>query len=169
MTERQKFTVIKTLGDVEIRQYPAHLTADVVVEGDTQSAGNRGFRPLANYIFSNNIAMTAPVIVEEQKQNQTLVSFVMPGDRSYDEMPVPNDPVMLREHGSEICAVISFRGYTTAHKVRRMETRLRQVLKSEAIEICGKPRVARFDPPWKPGFARHNEIVMPINEKAWES
>jgi len=23
-------------------------------------------------------------------------------------------------------------------------------------------RIARFDPPWKPGFMRHNEVIIPI-------
>jgi hypothetical protein len=31
------------------------------------------------------------------------------------------------------------------------------------IQSTGKVRIARFDPPWKPGFIRHNELVVPIN------
>jgi hypothetical protein len=26
----------------------------------------------------------------------------------------------------------------------------------------GEPRWARYDPPWKPWFARRNEVIIPI-------
>ena len=27
----------------------------------------------------------------------------------------------------------------------------------------GAPRFARFDPPWRPWFLRHNEVVLPVS------
>ena len=53
MTERQKYEVIKLIDDVEIRRYLPYVAADVVVNEEYEKAGNAGFRPLANYIFSN--------------------------------------------------------------------------------------------------------------------
>jgi len=38
---------------------------------------------------------------------------------------------------------------------------LERLLKRYDIEALGPVRIARFDPPWKPGFARHNELVVP--------
>ena len=47
-------------GEVEIRRYPAHTLAKVVIDGVFDEAGNRGFRPLFGYI-QGQTAKTAPV------------------------------------------------------------------------------------------------------------
>jgi hypothetical protein len=31
-------------------------------------------------------------------------------------------------------------------------------------KAAGEPIVAQYDPPWKPGFARHNEIIMVVEQ-----
>lgn len=162
MTERQKYEVISLIGPVEIRRYLPYVAADVIVKGDYESAGNLGFRPLANYIFSNQIAMTAPVIVEEQDKSAWQVSFVMPAGSKLSEMPEPANNVKLRAEAEEICAALKFNGNTSAARVAKVEAELRKVLSSNNIQIKGKARIARFDPPWKPGFIRHNELIMPI-------
>ena len=162
MTERQKYEVIGMIGSVEIRRYLPYVAADVVVKGDYESAGNSGFRPLANYIFSNNIAMTAPVLVEEKDKDAWQVSFVMPAGSKLSEMPEPAQNIKLRAGHEEVCAVVRFNGSTSANKIAKTETQLRDILTENKIAITGKPRVARFDPPWKPGILRHNELIMPI-------
>lgn len=162
MTEHQKYDLIKKFGNLEIRRYHPYVAADVFVDGEFQSAGNKGFRPLANYIFSNKIAMTAPVIVEEAKPDTWQVSFVMPDQSKLDEMPAPAGGVQLRASNGEVCAAIRFRGYTTERKVESMKARLLEQLNANEIPINGVVRIARFDPPWKPGIARHNEVIVPI-------
>lgn len=162
MTEHQKFETLKQIGDLEIRRYLPYVTAEVIVEGDMQSAGNKGFRPLANYIFSNGIAMTAPVVIEETDSSHARVSFVMPDQSRIDRMPAPQVGVALRASDGEFCAALSFRGYTSARRVKTMEKKLQELVASAGLKPIGPIRVARFDPPWKPGFARHNEVVLPI-------
>lgn len=164
MTEQQKYMTIQTLGDLEIRRYAPYVTADVVVEGEYQSAGNKGFRPLANYIFSNKIAMTAPVIVEQKQSDKWQVSFVMPDKSQLEDMPAPQGGVSLRSSNGEVCAAISFRGYTGDAKIRKMTKKLQSLIAVNGLTTTGTIRVARFDPPWKPGIARHNELIVPI---AW--
>jgi hypothetical protein len=163
MTEEQKFELVKTFGDLEIRRYLPYVAADVTVEGEFQTAGNKGFRPLANYIFSNNIAMTAPVIVEATDSNAWQVSFVMPDQSNLENMPTPKEGVQLRSSDGEICAAIKFRGYTSHRKVQSMTEKLMRLLAANGITPTGRVRVARFDPPWKPGIARHNEVIVPIS------
>ena len=162
MTERQKYEVVKIIGDIEIRRYLPYVAADIVVNSDYEKAGNTGFRPLANYIFSNNISMTAPVLVEEKKSDQWQVSFVMPHGSKIDQMPNPENNVKLRAESEEICAAIKFSGYTNSNRIKKFEDKLMATLKAQNIEVSGKVRIARFDPPWKPGFIRHNELVVPI-------
>ena len=168
MTERQKYQVIKNINGVEIRNYSPYVTADILVNEDYDKAANQGFRPLANYIFGNNIAMTAPVIVqnESDQSEKWQVSFVMPDGSKIEDMPAPSGAVKLRAEEAEICAAIKFSGYTGKARVKKFETKLFEILKEQNIQIAGKVRIARFDPPWKPGFIRHNELIVPIKFKA---
>ena len=162
MTQKQKFEVIKVIGDIEIRRYLPYVAADVLVEADYEKAGNAGFRPLANYIFSNNISMTAPVIVEK-KDKAWQVSFVMPDGSKKENLPNPSGDVKLRAESEEVCAVIRFSGITNKNRIAKFEAKLKKYLADNQIESLGNIRVARFDPPWKPGFMRYNEIVQVVS------
>jgi hypothetical protein len=164
VTERQKYEVISFIDDVEVRRYLPYVSADIVVNNEYEKAANQGFRPLANYIFSNNIAMTAPVIVQEKSEgaDKWQVSFVMPSGSKIEDMPKPQGKVELRAEQEEICAAIKFSGYTGSAKIEKLKVKLMKSLEKQNILINGKVRIARFDPPWKPGFLRHNELVVPI-------
>jgi len=164
MTERQKWDLMQKLDShVEIRRYHPCVMADVIVNSEYGNAANLGFRPLVTYISQNNIAMTAPVIQEENRPGSWTVSFVMPADTSLKDLPLPkNSNVTLRAIPEHTAAAISFRGYTTKERVDKFEAQLRETLKQSGIKTTGSIQVARFDPPWKPGFARHNEVVIPV-------
>ena len=164
MTERQKYEVIQISDGIEIRRYLPYVAADVVINEDYDKAASMGFRPLANYIFSNNISMTAPVIVEEKSPESWQVSFVMPHGSKITEMPTPANNVKLREEKEEICAVIRFSGYTGEKRIKKFEEKLLHTIHKHKMSATGKVRIARFDPPWKPGFIRHNELIVPVQE-----
>ena len=168
MTERQKYQVLKNIGGIEIRSYYPYVTADILVNEDYEKAANQGFRPLANYIFGNNIAMTAPVIVQDESESSEKwqVSFVMPDGSKIEDMPAPSGAVTLRAAEAEICAAIKFSGYTSRARVKKFEEKLFRTLEEQNIQITGKVRIARFDPPWKPGFIRYNELIVPIKFSA---
>lgn len=162
MTERQKYEVIQISVGIEIRRYLPYVAADVVINEDYDKAASMGFRPLANYIFSNNISMTAPVIVEEKSPESWQVSFVMPHGSKLSEMPIPANNVKLRGEQEEICAAIKFNGNTSKNRIKKYEEKLLSYLKVQNIQKSGQLRIARFDPPWKPGIIRHNELIQPI-------
>jgi SOUL heme-binding protein len=66
MTETPTYTIEKKDEDIEIREYPGYILAQVDVESEYDQAIGLGFRILANYIFGgnkkrSNIPMTAPV------------------------------------------------------------------------------------------------------------
>ena len=128
MTEHQKYQVIENIDGIEIRNYSPYVTADILVNEDYEKAANQGFRPLANYIFGNNIAMTAPVIVQNEtdkseKSEKWQVSFVMPDGSKIEDMPAPTGAVKLRAEAAEMCAAIKFSGYTGKTRDRK-STRL---------------------------------------------
>ena len=67
-TEEPKFESLRQEAPFEIRHYAPLIVAETTLDGDMESASNRGFRLIAGYIFGNNerIAMTAPVVAEPQ-------------------------------------------------------------------------------------------------------
>lgn len=164
MTEEQKFDLVKVLPNtkVEIRRYHECSVAEVVVKADYQNAGNIGFRPLVTYISRSNIAMTAPVI-QQLINDSWIVSFVMPAGMKIDDLPIPSDSkVVLRQVPEHLAAALTFSGVSTEAKVMKMETELRTALKNANITTTGAIQIARFDPPWKPGFMRKNEVILEI-------
>ena len=44
MTEQQPYDVLEQRDGFELRHYPAHVVAEVEVEGSFEDAGNRAFR-----------------------------------------------------------------------------------------------------------------------------
>ena len=163
MTERQKFDLVKKIENVEIRRYHACVMADVIVDATYSNAGNIGFRPLVTYISQNQIAMTAPVLQEQLHTSSWVVSFVMPEGMTLDQLPLPkNQSVTLRTVKEHTAAALSFSGMTTEEKIHQKESELRAVIENAKLTATGPMRIARFDPPWKPGFLRHNEVIIPI-------
>ena len=71
-TEQLDYSVLETDGkNIELRRYAPFIVAEIDVQAsNAQQAANRGFRPLAGYIFGANkpegeIEMTAPVSTRE--------------------------------------------------------------------------------------------------------
>ena len=183
MTEQQEYRVMKVRGVVELREYAPWVVADVVASGSAEQAGSAAFRPLFEYISGANrgaeplamtapviqqptserLAMTAPVIQEAAGAGEWTVSFVLPAGRSLSEYPIPtNSRVSLRAVPGETAAAIRWSGRWTPSNIARRTQDLRRVMAEAGWQASGEPRWARFDPPWKPPFARRNEIVIPV-------
>jgi hypothetical protein len=65
-TEEPSHRIVETYPEFELRRYAPYLVAETVVDAGFDSAGNRAFGILADYIFGKNrgekkIEMTAPV------------------------------------------------------------------------------------------------------------
>ena len=166
MTERQKFDFVKKIPrtKVEIRRYHPCVIADVLVEAPYSQAASLGFRPLVTYISQNNIAMTAPVLQESTDSSSWIISFVMPEGMTVADLPNPqSSKVTLRTLAEQLAAVLPFTGITTTSKIQEKESELRLALTNESLTPIGTLRIARFDPPWKPGFLRYNEVILDIN------
>lgn len=184
MTEQQEYRVLDSRGEVELREYAPCVVADVVVEGSLGQATNDAFRPLFGYISGANaaaasiamtapviqqptgeeLAMTAPVLQQATGDTRWTVSFVLPGSRPIGEYPVPTDPrVTLRAIPAETAAALRWSGRWTQENVARRTEELGRQIAAAGWTPTGEPRWARFDPPWKPAFARHNEIVIPVS------
>jgi hypothetical protein len=68
----------------------------------------------------------------------------------------------MRTVPEQTAAAARFSGRWSAASYRTQVEKLLRSVATAGYEITGSPRYARFDPPWKPWFARHNEVVVPV-------
>ncbi len=177
--EEPSFQVIKKGNDFEIREYAPNLVARVDVTGDFDSAGNQGFKILADFIFGNNkakakINMTAPVAMSEKidmtvpvamagDHGRYQVEFTMPRKFTKATLPEPNNPqVQIIEVPSKIRAVHKYSGTWSEDEYLKHKTQLISLLKQAGYEPVGEAVFSRFDPPFIPWFLRHNEVWIEV-------
>jgi hypothetical protein len=169
--ESPEYTVEQTIGPVEIRRYEPYMVASTRVGGSLQNAGNAGFGILARYIFGSNdsgdgtsekIAMTSPVL-QVPSEDRYEVRFMMPREYTADTLPTPKDHrVSIEEVGAQRLAALSYRGTWSKNLHDRNLRQLRQTLERAGLTTYGDPIWARYDPPWKPWFLRHNEVLLAL-------
>ena len=187
MTEQQPYETVKTFDAFELRRYPAHLLAEVTIDGTFEDAGNRAFRSLFGYISGDNrsrakvamtapviqaasgtsIAMTAPVVQQAQEGSQYRVAFVLPSSLTIDTAPEPTSTqVHVREVPESVTAALRFGGRWTETSYRRHLAELGTAITDAGLKSVGSPRFARYDPPFKPWFLRRNEILIDVHTLA---
>ncbi len=166
--ETPNYKVIKTLGDVEIREYPQLILAQTKLDGKRyESNGNNGFSVVANYIFGENqqkqkIAMTAPVIMNMSETDASM-SFVMPSQYQLSDLPKPNsNSVALVSQDSMKLAVLRFGGFSSDEKIAKHAQILTQVLEENNIRIKGSLLYMGYNAPWDL-INRRNEVAFQID------
>ena len=166
-TPQQAYTVLKKIGDLEVRHYPEALTATVVQSAETyKETSSSGFRTLAGYIFGGNeaeqkIAMTAPVHME-MGADSSRMRFVMPDGMDWNNMPTPNDPnVKLERLPQEVLVALRFGGFADDQVIAEQSERLLVMLAEAGLEPIGPVRFLGYDPPWQL-VARRNEVVVSV-------
>ncbi len=169
MTEQQPYEVLKQYPGFELRRYPEHLVAEVDVTGSFGVAGNLAFPKLARYIGGHNrasrkVAMTAPVVQEQDPRSGVfVVGFVMPSGIAADDVPQPLDSsVRTRRIPAQTAAALTFSGRWSRSTYEARTEELLDLLAKAQLSVVGRPRYARFDPPWTPWFLRKNEVVIPV-------
>lgn len=187
MTGQQPYELVNRRDGFELRRYPAHLVAEIEVDGSFDEAPNRAFRPLAGFINGANhsrrqiamtapvtqqaagpekIAMTAPVVQQPAaRPGSYLVQFVMPSGFTAQTLPVPEDArVRRREIPQQLAAAVRFSGRWTRKGFEERGAALRRAVVTAGLRPAGPVRYARFNPPWTPWFLRRNEAVQPVQE-----
>jgi len=184
--ETPAYEVVTHDGPYELRRYGGYLTANVrVTAGDYGRAMSEGFNPLADYIFGNNhaadrISMTAPVtagrvccqrismtapVTARHSEEEYVVSFTMPSGYTMDSLPRPNNAaVSIESAGAHLAAVARFGGSFSGSKASQAQAQLESWIGEQGLVAVGEPIVAQYDPPWKPGFARRNEIMIVVQD-----
>ena len=169
-TENQKYRVVLTEEQFEIRFYPAATFAKIYSRGtDYKSVASSGFRKLAGYIFGGNeqsksIAMTAPVRMELTDKGSTM-SFVMPEKYQESDLPKPNDSgVHIVKSSPQYVAAISFGGYADDEKIKEKRDQLLQLIQEKGIKVAGEYTFLGYNAPYQ-FWSRKNEVVIPIEWK----
>ncbi|MFM5904058.1 MAG: SOUL family heme-binding protein [Microbacteriaceae bacterium] len=169
MTERQPYRVLERLPNFEVRLYPRHVLVEVVTKGSFVQAGNTAFQPLVSYISGRNVdrqkfAMTAPVLqAPDASETVHKVSFVLPANTSPDAIPKPSDGfVTTRVVEEKRVAALGFGGSWNEARFKEQGRTLLESVKAAGLKTAGDVYFARFDPPWKPGFLKHNEALIDL-------
>lgn len=178
--EEPAFTIVRHVGNVEIRDYPALVVAEVAVTGDQKEAASKGFRLLAGYIFGGNkrrtgiamttpvaqeptsekIAMTAPVI-QTANEGTWIVRFTMPSAYTLGSLPQPDDPrIQLRDLPAERVAVLRFSGFASKDRVAEKTAELIAAADAHDLHTFGPVSLAQYNPPWTLWFMRRNEVMI---------
>ncbi len=187
-TETQRYETISQFDDIEVREYPSCIVAETELKGTAETVGNQAFSVLAGYIFGKNgggqkiamtapvtqsahggttIAMTAPVTQTQGAGDVYRVRFVMPRGYTLKTLPVPlDDRVALKVMPAQRMAVLRYSGTWSQANYEDHLAKLRAQMQRHGLAAQGEPVWARFDPPWKPWFMRHNEIQVPVNQVA---
>jgi hypothetical protein len=158
VTEKLPYELIESRDGFELRHYPRHVVAEVSIRGGFMNAGNAAFGPLVSYISGRNeraqkIAMTAPVIQSSTDASTHVVSFMNP----------TGDVVSTRVVEPTNMAAIRFGGGWNEERFMGFAEKLLESVKAAGLEVVGEVQFARFDPPWKPGFLKHNEVLVEVN------
>lgn len=179
--EQAKYKVIESYGNIEVRDYPAMIIAEVEVSGNRDESINQGFKIIADYIFGNNIiqkevenksevpqkfsekiAMTAPVMQQNYKKSWK-IRFVMPSSYTLQTLPKPNNPkVILKKVENKKYITIKFSGLASEETLKENLSILNNFIKSHNLRVLSSEVYAFFNPPWTLPPLRRNEIMIEI-------
>lgn len=167
--ESAEYTVLKSDGCFEVRQYPDLMMATTDMEPDGQ-ADDGSFMRLFRYISGANdleqkVAMTTPVFMASEDQtSRGNMGFVLPASITAGQIPRPADEgVEIRKREGGRFAVIRFAGRVDEQQRAAGERQLREWMDSHDYVPDGEPELAGYDPPWTPGPLRRNEILFRLN------
>jgi len=183
--EEPQYTVVKTAGDFEYRQYDPYRVSETIIEGakDADAASSEGFRRLFSYISGANssqtkISMTVPVSQgASEKISMTVpvqqsaadtgwrVSFMLPAQFTLETAPIPKDArVYVREVPGRLMVVLRFSGRWTESNYIEHEQELARHLAAAGLSPAGTIERAVYNAPFSIPWFRRNEVMVEIDE-----
>ena len=160
--ETQKYELVMSEDDFEIRFYPSSLKAKVI----SSKSANGNFYKLFQFISGNNskgekIEMTTPVYMKENDNSNTM-EFVMPSSYSLESISKPNDDsIKIYESEAKYFACIRYGGYSNSGKFNKHSKKLVNKLSDLNIKTVGDLFYVSYNSPYKV-FNRRNEVMVQI-------
>jgi hypothetical protein len=169
--ESAGYTVSRTEGEVEVRQYDEMTLVGTSTGQPQQGSDDSAFMRLFRYISGGNederkIAMTTPVFSTKDKSDAEKMEmfFVVP-DEEKDDAPAPRaDSVRLVKQPAMTVAAVRFSGRMNTSVFDRRKEQIERWLKESSATAEGDYWMAQYDPPWIPGPLRRNEVLVRIIE-----
>lgn len=162
MVETARYTVVRTDGAFEIRDYPELTVATTPMEeGGMDGSFGRLFRFITGKNErSESIPMTTPVLIAQGGDRGTM-SFVMPEAMVRRGVPQPAQPeVHLGKLEAERMVAMRFHGDRSEKTEHAAIEKLNRWMSEQKITAEGEPIFAYYDPPWTPAFLRRNEVLV---------
>ena len=162
--EKAAYKILIKEGNFEVRLYEPMI---IVSTAESDLRGYSGFNKLFNYISGKNreskkIAMTAPVINQLEGEQKT-TAFVMPKAYNLKDLPQPMDSELhLKEIQERKVAALIFSGNINPLKIEQKKQELTAWLSEKQITTAGSFELARYNPPFVPGFIKRNEILVAV-------
>ena len=158
------FELIKKEDEFEIRRYFSMNIVKTNLNNDRSQA----FRKLANYIFSENISMTAPVLemtapVIELNNESPEMAFYLP--QKLSQLPKPkSEDVQLATIPEKTFATIRYSGLNGDGKKKSKSAALTEwVTNQQKWKIISRPIFSYYNPPWTLPFMKRHEIWIEIS------
>lgn len=162
--EQPVYSVVVKDEPFEVRLYPPMIVA-IAAENDLR--GYSGFSRIFEYISGENakrekIAMTSPVINTLDEQSMT-TAFVMPKAYDLSTLPQPQaGRLSLQEKPSRTVAAIRFSGNINARIIAQKAAELQTWVTTHGYVAVGGIELARYNPPFIPGFLKRNEVWLEV-------
>jgi DNA gyrase inhibitor GyrI len=168
--EEPAYQTIESDGPIEIRKYPALVTAATEARGERQAALSEGFRTLADYLFARSrsgakLPMTAPVLADSEGDGRWRTRFVMPAGRARATLPPPPPGVELTSEPARRVAAMRFTGRVDDATLDAKEGALRSWLQIRGLPSEGKAMHAFYNAPFTPGAFRRNEVMIALSDE----
>jgi len=176
--EKPSYKLHSFSSNIQVRTYPPIIILRVQLYGHRIQALREGFKILANYIFSHNIRMTAPVeqiLINDSFNNASSknelkdgkpkwqISFFMPSKYKLQDLPTPrNDFVRLETVTERKYIVLKYSGKNNNENVYQHEDELMKYIKQKKLVMKGDGEIkyAFYNPPWTLPILRRNEIMV---------
>lgn len=161
--EKAEYEILLKEDPFEIRNYAPMVIA---ISNETDLRGYSGFNEAFNYISGSNedhskISMTTPVL--NDLEGNLTTAFVMPREYLIEDLPKPTSSnLSLRQVSQKKCASISFSGNANEKTVQTKIEELKKWIELKKLVPIGSYQLARYNPPFIPGFLKKNEVLIEI-------
>ena len=155
------YTIIVTDQSFEIRRMKDYLVVKANVE---ESRGYVGFDACFRYISGENeasqcFAMTTPVLNKMQGVKMKDTAFVL---LNQEHFPQPQGNATIEKVPSSLMVLIKFSGSVSDQLLSKKQEELKAYIHSKGYTIKDGPWLARYNPPFIPGFLKRNELMMEV-------
>ena len=165
--EQYPYTVVKTVDNIEIRDYESRLFTTIKLNSDKYGeVSGAGFSALAGYIFGGNkkkkkIAMTSPVAVS--MDDSMTMMFMVPNELDESVLPEPNNKnIVFKKMPPQKVAAIRFGGWANSEIIAAQKSKLIATLKENGLSYKNNFFFLGYNPPYEI-INRRNQIIVELD------